>query len=87
MGTTFDFVCPGKLEIGARPWGPDGAILCNSEATKFKLNFQYICRPETFEYGFSHTEFQIQKAEYAGFRWGRFAFPIRSEAAASMTTG
>jgi hypothetical protein len=73
--------------MNARPWGPDGALLCNSKATKFKLNFQYLWRCETFEYGFSHTEYQIQEPVHAGFRWVRFALPMKSEAAASMTTG
>jgi hypothetical protein len=25
-----------------RPWGPDGAILCNCYGAVFKLNFQYF---------------------------------------------
>jgi len=28
--------------MNARPWGPDGGLLCNCEATKFKLNLQGI---------------------------------------------
>jgi hypothetical protein len=70
-----------------RPWGPDGALLCNREATKFKLNFQCSRGSETFEYGFSHTTFQMQKPVHAGFRWVRFALPMNSALAASMTIG
>jgi hypothetical protein len=70
-----------------RPWGPDGALLCNCGATKFKHNFQWIGGPETFEYGFSHTAFQILEPVYAGFRSVLFDFPMKSAAAATMTTG
>jgi hypothetical protein len=43
--------------MDTRPWGPDGALLCNSEATMFKLNFQGNVDCETIEYGFSHTRY------------------------------
>ena len=73
--------------MNLRPWGPDGALLCNCEATKFKLNFQYLLRCETFEYGFPHTQFQIPEPVYAGFRWVRFALSMKSEEAARIRTG
>ena len=67
-----------------RPWGPDGALLCNSEATKFKLNFQCFYRLETFEYGFPQIEFQIQESVDGGLD-GREA--LNSDAAARITAG
>jgi hypothetical protein len=47
--------------MDVRPWGPDGALLCNCKATIFKLNFQCYCDSETFEYGISHTPYQISE--------------------------
>jgi hypothetical protein len=45
--------------MDVRPWGPDGALLCNSGATLCKLNFQRVWDCETFEYRFSQMVFQI----------------------------
>lgn len=38
-----------------RPWGPDGALLCNFTTKRFKLNFQGLGVCETFEYGMWQT--------------------------------
>jgi hypothetical protein len=64
-----------------------GALLCNSGATKFKLNLQRFWFYETFEYRFSQMGFQIWEPVYAGFRSSRLDFPLKSAAAATMTRG
>jgi len=60
----------------SRTLGPDGALLCNFEATIFKLNFQRSRRAESFKCTFSHTP-RILKHVYAGFRYMRCALSIR----------
>ena len=42
-----------------RPWGPDGALLCNFSTKRFKLNFQDLHTLETFEYVMWHTALPI----------------------------
>jgi len=38
MALPSDCVYPGTQSDDERAWGPDGALLCNYRATKFKLN-------------------------------------------------
>jgi hypothetical protein len=85
-GVAFDCVAQEVRHV-RETLGTDGALLCNSGATKFKLNLQWLWRYETFEYRFSHTTFQIWKPVYAGFRCMRCDLPMKSAAAATMTTG
>jgi hypothetical protein len=73
--------------MSARPWGPDGALLCNSEATLFKQNFQYTRGDKTFEYGLSRASSRILEPVYAGFRFVRSDFPMNNAAANAMITG
>ena len=61
-----------------RPWGPDGALLCNFSAIKFKLNLWDLWPCETFEYAIS--QMRLPDLEVYAREWN-------SAEARTMTAG